>query len=301
MVVFWPREVASGSGEPLFPDVTAEDVVALTIVDNTGKQLSLRKVNGTWVLPDAGDYPAKGETVAPVIEKLVGLTSSTLVARTDASHVQLQVAETTFQRQLDFETQAGDVYTVYLGSAPRYTATNFRVGGSSETYLTSELSTWEVNTQPSGWIDTSYISIDQETVTGATLDNANGTFTFVKVGEDWTLTDLAEGETIAPGKTAAIVRSASTLSLSVPLGTTEDPSYGMDTPNATVTLETDDGAVHTLTVGAKVDDDNTYVVKSSDSPYYVRVAEYSVSAMVENGRTDFLTVPPTPTPEPAAP
>ncbi len=294
--VFWPRQVASGIGEPLFPNVTADDVVGLTVVDNLGEHVTLAKVNGAWVLPEADNYPATADAVTSVIDKLVNLQSSTVVARTAASQTQLQVTEDTFQRRLDFETQSGDTYTVYLGSAPRYTATNFRVADSSEIYLTTELTTWGLSTSLSGWIDTSYVSIDQTTVTSATLENANGTFTFAKADADWTLADLQADETIAVGKTDAIVRNASTLSLSAPLGLTEDPSYGMATPNAVVTLQTDDGATHVLTVGAMLGDENTYVVKSSDSPYYVSVLATTVSAMVEDTRTDFLSVPATPTP-----
>ena len=294
--VFWPRPVASGSGELLFPNVTADDVVGLTVVDNLGERVTLAKVNGAWVLPEADNYPATADTVTSVIDKLVNLKSSTVVARTDASQTQLQVTEDTFQRRLDFQTQSGDTYTVYLGSAPRYTATNFRVAGSPEIYLTTELTTWGLSTALSGWVDTSYISIDQTTITSATLENANGTFTFAKADTDWTLADLQADETIATGKTDAIVRNASTLAMLAPLGQTEDPSYGMATPNAVVTLQTDDGSTHVLTVGAMLGDGNSYVVKSSDSPYYVSVSATNVSAMVADTRTDFLSVPATPTP-----
>ena len=297
VVVFWPRQVTSGSGAVLFPDMTVDDVVGLTITDNTGERIALSKVDGEWVLPEAENYPAKVETITPVIESLITLDTATLVARTEANHKQLEVAEDKFQRKLDIETADGETHTVFLGTAPRYTATHFRVGGQNETYLTTALSSWELYTRPASWIDTSYLAIDQETVTGAVLENAQGTFTFVKSGEDWTLADLQEDETIATGSTNAVVRNASTLSLSAPLGKTEEPDYGMDAPSAVVTLTTDDGATHVLTVGSENADDSTYVVKSSDSPYYVRVSSYSVSAMVENAREDFLTLPPTATPE----
>jgi hypothetical protein len=293
-VVFWPRSVVSVSDAPLFPELGAEDIVGLTIVDNEGGRLVLRKVEGAWALPEAGNYPVNESSVTPLLEKLMALSASTVVARTDASHRQLQVADDAFQRRLDLETQSGVTHTIYLGTAPRYTATHFRAAGRPETYLTTDLSTWEFITRPSSWIDTSYISINQENVTGVTLENANGTFMLVKSGEDWTLADLQEDEVIAPGKTNAIVRNATTLALSVPLGTTDEPSYSMASPSAVVTVQTEDGTVHTLTVGARIADDSTYVVKASDSPYYVRVAEFNVSAMVENDRDDFLTPPPTP-------
>ena len=51
---------------------------------------------------------------------------------------------------------------------------------------------------------------------------------------------------------------------------------------------------YTLRVGAKDEKDNSFVVISSESPYYVRVATYAVQDFVEKARDYFLQLPPTP-------
>jgi hypothetical protein len=84
--------------------------------------------------------------------------------------------------------------------------------------------------------------------------------------------------------------------MTAPLGKEEQAAYGMATPNAVATVETAT-KTYTLQVGAQDPDDNSYVVISSESPYYVRVSEYSVQALVQNTRADFIEAPPTPTPE----
>ena len=58
------------------------------------------------------------------------MDKTTLVAQTDASHKQLQVSKTDFLRRIIIKTDGKGDYILYLGSAPRYTATNFRVEGS---------------------------------------------------------------------------------------------------------------------------------------------------------------------------
>lgn len=298
VVTFWPRSAATGTGEPVFPDLEAADIVALTITDNDGQEIALRKVDDAWVLPEAGDFPANATAITPVLEKIVGLTTETLVTRTDASHKQLQVADDDFMRRLVIETAGGETDTIYLGSAPRYTATHFRLGGQSETYLTTGLSTWELNARANTWIEPTYTSIDQETLTTVMLENAQGTFVLVREGEDWTLADLAGDEEIAPGKASGLVRNACNLTVQTPLGTSAEPSYGLDAPLAVVTLETASGETHEIRVGAKGPEGTSYTVKYDGSPFYVRVAEFNVSAMVENAREDFLAVPATPTVEP---
>jgi hypothetical protein len=184
--------------------------------------------------------------------------------------------------------------TLYLGSSPQFGAMHFRLEGQSETYMTSELTQFDASANASTWIDTSYQSVTQEDVGRMTLENNNGTFVLEKNDEgNWILADLGEDETLDETQVTSLLRRAAAVTMKAPLGREERPSYGMDNPNATVTLETDEKTV-TLRVGAQDADTANYVVKSSESPYYVHVAEFGVSALVENGRDAFLQEPPTP-------
>lgn len=294
-VMLWPRQTTGGTGQAVFPDLKVEDVTALTITNDQDQSVTLQKTGDTWGLADADAYPVKADTVTALLEKLTKLTDASLVAQTAVSHKQLQVADDAFVRRIEVATSGGKTYTLYLGSAPRYTATHFRAGGKTETYMTSALSTWEVNATANSWIDTSYYQIDQTTLTEVLLQNANGTFAIAKVGENWQLADLAADETASAGKTSAVVSKAASITMLRPLGKTAKPEYGLDAPLATVTLKTAD-ATSTLLIGAKDPTDNSYIVKYSDSEYYVAVSEYTVKTLVENARADFLEIPATSTP-----
>jgi len=294
VLVFLPRPSTAGQREPLFPDLKAGDISALTIEDAQGNVVKLKKATGEWVLPEAGDYPVRAEDVNSFLEKLVALTTGRLVTSSDTSHRRLQVSPDEFARRISFEASDGTEHTVYLGSSPQYGSAHFRLDGQSETYLTSDLSTLDVNATVSTWIDPTYPTAAQEEVNRMTLENANGAFVFEREGEDtWTFADLSEDETLDTAQVTALVRRASSVRMREPLGTEESPSYGMEDPNAVVTLETEEKTV-TLRVGAKDSDDAGYIVKSSESDYYVVVADTSVSPLVENGRDAFLKTPPTP-------
>ncbi len=298
VITFWPRSGSAGAAQPVFPDLKVEDIVTLTITDDKGAHIVLRRSGENWSLAEADDYPARASSITPILDKFTKLNTATLVARTESSHKALQVADDNFLRRIDIGMKDGTTHTFYLGSSPRYTATHFRVAGQAETYLTADLSAWEMNPAATSWIDTSYRSLDSAKVTEVTLQNANGTFRLVKSGEQWTLADLAGDESIAPGKTADIVNKAARITLQRPLGLKEEASYGLATPAATVTLTMEDGSVYTLRVGAKFDGSN-YAVKASESPYYVAVTEYNVKTLIENDRAAFLEQA-TPTPTPTA-
>ncbi len=297
VVVFWPKSTAAVESEPIFPNLEAGDIVALTIADADGNSIALRQVSGDWVLPDADDYPAQADKITPLLDKIVGLTTGRLVTRTDTSHKRLQVAPDDFVRRIDFEVAEGTKHILYLGSSPSYGATHFRVDGQGETYLTADISAWETNATAASWVDTAYLSVPREDITKITLENGHGTFVFTQDDEgEWALAGLKASEELASGQVTALVNMAASVTLLKPLGKEEDAAYGLDDPPATVTLETGDRTI-TLQIGAQDADNKSRVVKSSASPYYVRVVGYNVEPLIENTRDDFLQPPPTPTPE----
>lgn len=297
-VVFWPQPVREQSG-PLFPDLEISDIVAMTVTGKQGNSVTLRKVDGVWVLPEAANYPAREGRVDSFLESLLGLTTRRLVARSEASHRRLQVARDEYVRRIDLETADGTVYTLYLGSSPNSGSTHFRLEGQNETYL-GDVPVWNAGIVVGSWIDTAYVQLPEEELIRVTLQNANGTFRFVRdeAGE-WTLEGLQADETLATTKVAAAIRQASNLYMTEPLSQEERAEYGLDAPLAVVTLETAD-ATYTLRIGAHDAESNSYVASFSDSSYIVRVSALSVDKLVNNGRADFIEAPSAPTPTPEA-
>jgi hypothetical protein len=88
-----------------------------------------------------------------------------------------------------------------------------------------------------------------------------------------------------------------TLNLHTVLGKSESPEYGLSEPLATLTVSTsaaltettgaEDGTT-TLLVGAKDDETNTYILKSSGSEFYVRLAAFTGDEFVNKQRSDFM-------------
>ncbi|NLE99431.1 MAG: hypothetical protein GX601_00485, partial [Anaerolineales bacterium] len=79
VLVFWPRRTAAGNGQPLLPDLSAETVTELTVEDTAGTSVRLAQVDGAWVLPDVGDYPANITTVDNALKLLADLTTGRVV------------------------------------------------------------------------------------------------------------------------------------------------------------------------------------------------------------------------------
>ncbi|MEZ4664307.1 MAG: DUF4340 domain-containing protein [Caldilineaceae bacterium] len=232
------------------------------------------------------------------------------MARTPASHQRLQVAADDFVRKIELTTSDG-VKTLYIGSSPASGATHVRLDGQDETYLGSDINSWEWAAQASNWIEAQYFTVTSNDVDRITLQNANGELVFTRgapnadgtLGE-WSMEGLAAGEQLDTSKVATLLTRISSVRLVNPLGKSDKPEYGMSEPQATVTLETKDaeGTVknYTLQLGAK-DDENNYAFKSSDSEYYVQIAAFTGDDLVKEARADYIKQPESSAPADAAP
>ncbi|MBN1890561.1 MAG: DUF4340 domain-containing protein [Thermoflexales bacterium] len=301
-VMFWPRPAASvASGEKLFPGLEASHITRLKIKDVAGTQIELAKGAAGWGLAGADDFPAQESVVTPFLDKLAGLKADRMVTRTGSSHKRLKVAISDFERMITIETDDGKSVKFYLGSSPSYQVAHVRPEDRNEVYLVSGLSAADASVQAAGWIDSLYLSLDQNQVTALTVQNKSGLFEFAKdEAGAWTMQGLAEDETLDDSRITTLLSRLATLRMSRPLGKNEQDAYGMKEPAAIVTVQTRDSAgaakSYTLRVGARDEVDSTYTAISSESEYYVRVASYSVQDFVEQGHDYFLKLPPTPTP-----
>lgn len=326
IVVFWPRATSRGptavgllgaaGGESLFAGLEADQIVRMTIRDGEGEQIVLEKsefaAKGAegWVLPEMDDYPCKEKVVPELLDKIVELKTGRLVAQTRDSHKRLKVSDQDFAHLIEFDLADGGSHKLYLGTSPSYSVIHVRADGQDQVYLASDLSSADVGARPATWIDTLYFSVPQDQVMAVTLENGNGHFEFEK-GEDgeWTMKDLAPGETLNTANVTSLVNRVTSVRMLRPLGKQAQEAYGLQSPSAVVVIyaRSAEGTSTTymLHVGAKSEaqtslDGNTYVLKSSESPYYVRVAEYTVKDWIEKTRDGFLELPPTPTPTPAS-
>ncbi len=304
--IFWPRRAASvASGKSLFPGVEADRIAGLTITDAQSQSVQLARRDSGWALPEADDYPCAETKVTTLLSKIVGLKTDRLVTQTSGSHKRLKVAEGAFERRIEFELADGTRHRLYLGTSPSGSATHVRADDQNEVYLGSDFAVWDVGSDATAWVDSVYFSVPQDQVTALTLENANGRLDFTRISTDtWTMQGLGATERLDQNQVQALLGRGTSVSMQKPLGKQDKPEYGASKPSAVVTLQTSssDGSsrTYTLNVGAQDATDKSYVIRSSESAYYVRVYEYAANDFVTKQRKDFLELPPTPEPTPSS-
>lgn len=310
--VYWPHAGIASQPVPILGELSVDQIVGLSITDEAGDQIRFVKYEQKWwvLLPAGGEeqptapaqcsedassscYPAFNQRVETILDALADLDTSRLVASSESSRTRLRVAEDSFVRRVEVELADRGPSTLYVGTSPVFGATHVRAAHLEAVYLADGLSGADAATAITNWIDTVYFQAPAEEIQFLEVANAGGTLNFTQ-GEtgQWQMDGLQDGEAFNAGQLLAMLPSVTTLHMVEPLGASDSPEYGMGEPSAVLTLVIDSGGdnrlTHTLTIGARFEDGPNYVVKSSESPFYVLASGFSVERFVETAREDFL-------------
>ncbi|MBN1304696.1 MAG: DUF4340 domain-containing protein [Anaerolineales bacterium] len=295
VILFWPQPAAE-SGEPLFSELNADQIVAFAVEDDSGKTIGFERVEDGWVISGTDGYPANAQKIDPLLEGIVEIKTGRLVASKAESYTRLQVGDDDFARRFWFKDSSGNENILYIGSSAGAAATHVRKAGMDEVFLTDKVSSWQISTATNSWADVVYVSIPREQMQSMTLENPNGFFEFVNEGtaeeDNWVMLSLGEGEEFNSNNLVSMLTRLTNLQMNKPLGTQELPEYGLAEPTAVVTLEHTDeeGNPQTLVlrIGALDPVDNNYHIHASSSEYYVKIPKYSMQDFVERSKEAFL-------------
>lgn len=304
---------------PILAGIATADIERLIIADNLENEMTFARGDGGWALPNADDFPLDSAKIDDTLAKLRAMDTRRLVAANPANFARLEVKDDDFRRRVT--VQAGGSGTVlFLGGSGGANTVYVRRADDNAVYLGSGLSSWELSTQVSTWLDAEYVSVPSDDVLDITVTRADGQFTFLRDGENWTYAGLSEGEIFEDTRMPLVLRNASTIRMQAPLGLEALAEYGLDDPPVVVDvryrqlLEDPDEsadelaeaeapsadepaaapeyteASYTLKFGATMDEGDV-VLKSSEAEYYVLVRDTVLNAFT-NLAHDELVKPP---------
>jgi hypothetical protein len=293
--MFWP-EPARQPGVALLGSLTADQIVSFSVADNSGNSVALERSGEAWVISGTDGFPAKTDTITPLLEELVQVKTGRTVASNPDSFDRLQVADEGFLRRLTLTDAQGQEHVLYIGSSVGVAATHVRLAGSNDVLLTDMVTSFDFGSQARNWIDVVYLTIPREQMTHMTLQNPNGTYEFTNLGsggvDEWVMAGLADGEQFNPNNLVSMLTRLTNLQMSKPMGKQELPEYGLEAPVAVVTLDyTDEAGTQQqliLRIGALDPEDNNYVIHASTAEYIVKIPSFSMADFVERSKEVFL-------------
>jgi len=280
--VYRPDRTTGPPAVHFFKDVAAAQVVGLAIADSN-QVLAIKKENGTWRISTEPSYPAEAKKVEALIKKLLTLTSSRLVARTEASHGRLKVATDDYHRKLTLTMADGKTREMLLGTSPNYKTSHVRVAGDDNVYLAKDLADWEASVAPEDWWENNYLDVNPADLKSLTLVNGKGRIELSRDKENkWQAAGMPEGKTFADAALNNFLNKACLVQLSSYLGRDHtDVEFGLDKPLADLVLVTVTGATLQLKVAAGDAKMEECIAKAGESPFYVTVHASEVKSLME--------------------
>ncbi len=279
--------------EPLLAGLQADAVTRIEIEDGADGHVVMDRAADGWVLSDAGGYPADATRIAELLDGLAAARRDRLVARTEAGRLELRVAPDGFERRVRIDAGA-DRFLLYVGTTAGTGGGHVRVDGEDEVWTVDGVAPWQVAADRADWVDPVYLRVESDRVAAFELVNAAGRFRFERSGGAWISPVPGAGEVLDQERVTAFVDRVSTLRMRRPLGTEPPGDYGLAERAAEVRLALgpdEDGEAGTLEllILAGGDDEYDYVVKSSDSEYYVEVPSFTLADLVDADRSTFVT------------
>jgi hypothetical protein len=237
--------------------------------------VKLTKEGDKWVVASASNYPADQAKIDELLDNLTKLKVRGAIATQATSHEALHVGVNDYGKKLSL-TIDGATQGFVLGAAAS-NSLHVRKDGAAEVFLARGVSEWSIRDTDKSYFKAEYIDLKMEELSSLSLTNANGTLTFARgEGDTWSLQAIPAGETADGEKVASLVRKLTKLRMNEPVGTTKDPSMGLD-GKVRVSWTKVDGQTSTTAgfdIGADIEND--VFLKSDENNFVVRVSKYAV-------------------------
>jgi len=271
----------AGSQGPLLT-FQGDQVKAIRIQTPEGEPVLLAKTDNGWAIPALGDLPAAEHKVTGLLSKLEGLQKGLPVATSEEALKRFKVADQSFERKLTLEQGDSKPAILYLGDSPGFRRLFVRAADDTAVYE-AELGLFDVPDKADDWSDRTLLHLDAEKIQRLTLAD----LTLERSGENWRLTDLAEGEEQDQQAIEDAVRRIANIDFLGVLEDKEEPALSKDTSPLEIeaTLAGGETVSYTLT---KLAEGNDYLLKASNRPQRFTIADYTAKRLTAMDRSDLL-------------
>ena len=231
-----------------------------------------------WALADMGDFPAEGTKVDALLTKLADLKRPMPVATSKESLKRHKVADEGYERRVVLESGGKPVATLLLGDSPGPRRQFARPAGDSAVY-DLDLALYDLGNRPDDWLAKDGLRVDQESIEGVAAKD----WELIKDKDSWRFAGADAGK--APDSAAVInlLGRIGNLGYRGVLGTQDKPEFNQSAPAIELRLKLKNGDTRTYRI-SKPKEGQDYVLKSSDRPWYFKVADFDLEGVIDQDK-----------------
>ncbi len=253
---------------PLYSEFTAGEAAKIELT-RAGEGVTLEKRGADWWIAAPAEFPADAKGVKRLLDKVAALKPVELISTNPDKHALFEVGD----KGLQVAISGGDgkplaAFTIGKRGA-NFSSTYIRKVEADEVLLVADALKAQFDKQPKKWRDRTILSFDKETARQITIDD--GVMKIVLDRDDtgaWHITEPEE----APASKAALDGLLATLSNFEAADFDDDAtleSAGLDTPSASITVNTSEGQALNLHIGKAKDDRYTYARRGDRETVYL--------------------------------
>lgn len=277
-----------------------ESIDQLRVEGPDDARVTLARRDGSWTLPELGDFPADATRAAQLLARLAELQAGPPVATSTAAQPRFRVDDTDFERRVTLFAGDRRVAALYLGSSPGMGQIHVRADGSDATHVV-ELAAFDIPVQTDEWIDRLLVRVPRQDIAAIAIDDlrlerptaapepseTEATTRQPEPRQPWQASGLRADEQLDQQAADTLAGQLAELSISAVLGDTEKPEYGLESPALTLEVARSDGDTQTFSLG-KSADGQQYTLKVSHRPEYLRLPSYTAEQLLAAAARDAL-------------
>lgn len=265
-------------------EFSPQEVDAIKVTGEDGKEVLLNKVNNTWLLPGHFKAPADKKKVADFLEKLASVKQGLAVATTKGAAKRFKTSADDFERHVILKHGDRVVADFFLGTSPGFKMVHARVHDRQEV-VSVELNSYDMETDPDRWLDHGMAGVRKDAISSLIM----GDIDLTRQDNSWRLAGLAEKEELNSVEVDKLLDKISRLSVASALDPAVHTELFKQEPVLTVTLKLTDNSNRVYTF-AKPDKENHYVLKSTGHEFLFKVNSWVVDDIKKLTRKTLVKV-----------
>jgi hypothetical protein len=293
------RVTAEQPGAPMLA-VEKDKIDRLTVEGPDQAKVVLAKVDGTWRLPESANFPADGNKIGALLNRLQGLKQGLPVATTAGAQERFKVADATFERRITLAAGDKPLAKLYLGTSQGAHQTHARAADQKAIY-SIDLAAYDVPVKPDDWEDKTILEIPQTEIesigigglhlervaaAASSAADASAKKSDAKAPEkspepSWRATGLGAGEHFKPDAADKLAALLADLRFGAVMGQEEKAADALHQPELDLSVTRKGGGQIEYRLGKAPDKKDEYILKVSTRPEYFRLPSYTAQPLID--------------------
>ena len=268
---------------PLFPNFNEEQIAKIEIIAD-GETTTLLKQNDDWVVTSMDNYPADSEGISELLSKVAEFKNTQRVSNNPEKQSEFEVDSTGVEAKLMDANGTLSAHLFVGKTTPGFLSSYVRAADFNDVYIAQGYLQSVFNKGDRTWKDRTIFDFNKGIVTQLNISSPEETVE-LRLDADGTWQMLKPvASAVKQDEVDSLLTTLSGLDTDDFADMPDDlGTYGLDTPQSTISAVRNDGTTATLHIGKE--EDGKLYVKRADTDAVFRLFKSNVDRIIKKSDT----------------